>query len=90
MYERSWPTYHGVATQHNYTSPSAPVFIVSGAAGNKEGTEPIWEPSSKFRAFHTDGFDTGYARIAVNRTSFVWHYVNSITGAVVDEMVITK
>jgi hypothetical protein len=39
-YERSLPVYRGQPTSFSnssYTSPSAPIYIVNGAAGNREG-----------------------------------------------------
>ena len=39
-YERSLPVYRGQPTSSSnasYTSPAAPIYIVNGAAGNREG-----------------------------------------------------
>ena len=35
-YERSLPVLHGVPTSSNYTRPPSPVYVVNGAAGNRE------------------------------------------------------
>jgi len=48
-YERTWPVYNGVATATNYNDPAAPVYVVNGAAGNREGNDHApggqpWEP----------------------------------------------
>jgi hypothetical protein len=37
LYERTYPLSSGVSTQSNYTNPTAPVYVVNGAAGNMEG-----------------------------------------------------
>lgn len=36
-YERTWPMYRDAPTSTNYSSPSAPVYVVNGAGGNREG-----------------------------------------------------
>merc|ERR1712232_172246 len=35
-YERTLPLKHNKPTSNNYTSPDAPVYVVNGAAGNRE------------------------------------------------------
>lgn len=89
QYERSWPTYQGEATAKNYNSPNAPTYVVNGAAGDVEAVDPTWMPSSKFRAFHDNGFNTGYARFSVNQTALAFEYVRSKSGDVVDSFTIT-
>ena len=37
-YERLWPVFNNTVQQRNYTDATAPIYIVSGAAGNGEGT----------------------------------------------------
>mgnify|MGYP006094212435 CR=1 FL=1 len=52
-YERSWPvSNNGTVWQTNYTSPNAPVYVVNGAAGNREAepTPPgkmVWQPQDQ-------------------------------------------
>lgn len=43
-YERTWPVYHNLPTQFNYTSPTAPVYVMNGAAGNPEGNTNNYQP----------------------------------------------
>ena len=51
-YERTFPVYQSQAVSTNYTDPTKPVYVVNGAAGNREknekppgGPEPYWPPS---------------------------------------------
>ena len=48
-----------------YRNPGAPIYIVNGAAGNREGNEPTWLPEwlVKWRASHSAHFHIGYGRI---------------------------
>ena len=56
-YERTLPVLHKRATSTNYSSPAAPVYVVNGAAGNREsnahppGNQP-WEPKSAPQVQH--------------------------------------
>lgn len=89
QYERSWPTYKGEATAKSYAAPKAPTYVVNGAAGDTEAVDPTWMPDSKFRAFHDQGFNTGYLRFSVNTTAMDFEYVRSKSGDVVDKFTIT-
>ena len=43
-YERLWPVFNGTVTAKNYMDPAAPVHLVSGTAGCKEGVDPMLGP----------------------------------------------
>lgn len=43
-YERLWPVFNETVTANNYINPAAPVHIVSGTAGCKEGVDPMLGP----------------------------------------------
>ena len=43
-YERLWPVYNETVTANNYVNPKAPVHLVSGTAGCKEGVDPMLGP----------------------------------------------
>lgn len=113
QYERSYPV-HGCASGYSsgcivtksYHNAAAPVYIVNGAAGDVEGSDPTWEGDEKvpFRAVHDSAFHTGYARVSVNRTALAWDFVysgsraipetnssnNADAGTVADSFVLTK
>lgn len=38
-YERSYPLHDNDVVQTNYTNPTAPMYVVNGAAGNREGNQ---------------------------------------------------
>ena len=38
-YQRSFPVYNNTRTADNYESPTAPVYILQGASGNREGNK---------------------------------------------------
>lgn len=89
VYESFWPTdAQGQPTQKNYVRPTAPVYIVNGAAGCREGLAEFHGalPSSKARLR-----DYGFAELQVrNATWLRWQYVDDQTGSLLDEIVITK
>ena len=97
----------GCQITKNYNNPPYTVHIVNGAGGDTEGIDPTWVGAEKvpFRAIHSQGLHTGYARVSVNQTALDWTFVysgsdavpgtnKSIPGAqagkVLDHFVITK
>lgn len=50
-YERLWPVYNETVTAKNYLNPAAPVHLVSGTAGCKEGIDPMLGPRGKGQPF---------------------------------------
>lgn len=50
-YERMWPVYNETVTAKNYVNPAAPVHLVSGTAGCKEGVDPMIGPRGKSSPF---------------------------------------
>lgn len=40
-YERLLPMYKGVVVSSNYSNPTAPVQVVTGAAGSKHGVDQM-------------------------------------------------
>lgn len=60
--EATYPVSKSVPTSTNYTDPTAPVYVVNGAAGNREGNE---EPSGQqpWSAWHSREF--GFGRVTV-------------------------
>eukprot|EP00041_Stephanoeca_diplocostata_P011948 m.198369 g.198369 ORF g.198369 m.198369 type:complete len:437 (+) comp18745_c0_seq1:160-1470(+) len=91
QYERSYPVHGcskdystGCAIVKSYHNAPSPVYIVNGAAGDVEGTDPTWVKDEKvpFRATNDDGLHTGYARVTVNRTTLDWQFVYSGSRAI--------
>lgn len=52
-YERLWPVYNETVTARNYVNPAAPVHLVSGTAGCKEGVDPMIGPKGPTHAMRT-------------------------------------
>lgn len=84
--ERSYPLYKGVVQAKNYTDPTAPVYIVNGAGGNREGnTNPNPEP---WVVYHSS--EIGFGLITVSGPSKLqWQFMHA-SGSVLDEFEITK
>jgi len=86
-YERMWPITQTGAPVKTYNNPGAPVYILNGAGGNREGT-------SGFNAHIFPGSVTriaewGYGIIEVfNNTVLQYTFYNSATNAVLDNVVL--
>lgn len=87
-YQRSWPlATGGVITQHGYANPTAPVYVINGAAGNREGNEKP-DPIA-WSAFETDAY--GYGMLTIAGPSLLsFQFVRSSDGAVLDSWNITR
>jgi len=78
-------------TAKSFHNAPSPVYIVNGAAGDKEGTEPGFVPLDPIRAYGRELFNTGYARMYVNRTAVVWDYVDTTKKReIVDRFTLSK
>ncbi|XP_039959167.1 acid phosphatase type 7 isoform X2 [Bactrocera tryoni] len=93
-YERLWPIYdykvfNGSLTAP-YRNPRAPVHIITGSAGNKEGREPFFKVMPKWSAFHSQDF--GYTRLkAHNGTHLYFEQVSDDKdGQIIDAFWVVK
>jgi len=93
-YERSWPTAKGMPTQHHYQSPTAPVYVVNGAGGNREGNElpPGDQPWS---ANATSGLSAQTANISygiliIQAGELQYTQIDSASNGVLDTFTVTK
>ncbi|XP_070496503.1 acid phosphatase type 7 [Chironomus tepperi] len=93
-YERLWPIYdykvYNGSKEEPYRNPGAPVHIVTGSAGCKEGREPFPDFIPEWSAFHSQ--DYGYTQMYVHNHSHIQFKQISMdkAGAVVDEFYIIK
>merc|ERR1711907_497631 len=90
-YERLWPVYNETVTQKNYINPSAPVHVISGAAGCNESDgiceNPILGPKGSWSAFRRWILPYGYGHMeAHNATHLYWDEVLDLTGEVLDSI----
>jgi len=91
-YERTFRVAHGAVTSKSYEGAGAPVYIVNGAAGNREGNEKPRgdQPWSAFQ----DG-SVGFSTLAITSAPAAagmlrWQHFNSVGPAVIDDWNITK
>jgi len=93
-YERLWPLYHDTVcngTVNNpYTNPTAPVHIITGSAGNREGQTGFDKKPWSYSAFRSD--DYGYTLMKiVNHTHISIDQISTDKGgAVLDSMILVK
>ena len=70
-YERLWPLYDykvmNGSYDEPYRNPKAPVHIITGSAGNKEGREPFKKNIQPWSAIHSQ--DYGYTQMFVHNAS---------------------
>lgn len=87
-YERLWPIYnytvYNGSLEQPYTNPKAPVHVISGSAGCKEGTDQFNDTRPAWSAFVST--DYGYMRLkAYNKTHLYLEQVSdNKQGAVID------
>ncbi|KAG6583112.1 calcineurin-like phosphoesterase [Phytophthora cinnamomi] len=95
-YERQLPIANNQAVMDGvsddfktYDNPKAPVYILTGAAGNVEalteaptGTAP-WNAAVDYKHF-------GYSMLAANRSMLSWKFVSASDKSVTDEFVMHK
>jgi hypothetical protein len=87
-YERSYPVYKNVSYP-SYENPQAPIYLLNGAAGNKEQLEHGWDLMETWSAARMSVY--GYSILQVyNSTTLTWNFIAANNGSVVDTFTITK
>ncbi|XP_052817716.1 acid phosphatase type 7-like [Mya arenaria] len=91
-YERLWPMYKSVVLAKNFTNPHAPVQIITGAAGNKHGVDPMNPVNATWSAFRMDNRSlNSFGRLKVDNSSHLyWEQVAVFGGEVLDSIWITQ
>ncbi|XP_053608418.1 acid phosphatase type 7 isoform X2 [Plodia interpunctella] len=92
-YERTWPLYDQRmynGTTHPYTNPGAPVHIVTGSAGCREGRDRFKHDPPKWSAFRSQ--DYGYTKFFTpNKTHIYIEQVSAdLDGQVIDSFWLIK
>lgn len=93
-YERLWPIYdykvYNGSKEFPYVNPKAPVHLVTGSAGCKEGREPFFKHIPEWSAYHSQ--DYGYTRMtAVNKTHMYFEQVSDDkNGDIIDQFWVVK
>ena len=86
-YQRSYPVYREAVRSQEYWDARAPVHIVQGASGNREGQKGTINTDAPWSAFHLEGEDcVGYGILTVAKHTMTWQYFSSSTGAILDEI----
>lgn len=92
-YERTLPLYQGTPTSLNYTQPAAPVYVVGGNAGNREGNS-MPKGGTSWSAFRSAeiGFTSMVfsSDFALNDHTLQVSMFDAATGAELDAFAITK
>jgi len=95
-YERNLPIANNVAVttgvssdKKTYTNPQAPVYMITGAAGNVENLSDSPDYTVSWNAFH-DYENYGFNTLEVNRTVLSWKYLSNSDRSVLDEFVMIK
>lgn len=87
-YERSLPQYRGKFNS-SYTNPNAPVYVVNGAGGNREGTNGFSGPNPAGWPFRLA--DWGYGIITIsNSSSLQWQFFTSSDMQLKDSFTLSK
>ena len=98
-YERTYPVYNLTTVSKNYAKTTAPVYILQGASGNREGNKGSYPPPSEMPDWSAAAHgDLGYALMTATATSLDWKfYASTVTiGAsphgpvLLDQMTMTK
>eukprot|EP01089_Gocevia_fonbrunei_P018942 TRINITY_DN6537_c0_g1_i1.p1 TRINITY_DN6537_c0_g1~~TRINITY_DN6537_c0_g1_i1.p1 ORF type:complete len:473 (-),score=84.80 TRINITY_DN6537_c0_g1_i1:2-1420(-) len=74
-YERTLPVYQNRVVSDNYVNPAAPVYVVNGCAGNREGLEHKWvanpDPWSVVRKSEFGYGPVSYTHLTLPTTPYV-------------------
>ncbi|RUS69926.1 hypothetical protein EGW08_022310 [Elysia chlorotica] len=92
-YERLWPVYQNNVTEYTYNNPSAPVQLISGAAGSAEDVDHF--PSEKrpdWSAFRLDNRAmNSYGRmLVINESHVFWEQRSIYNHSTLDSIWIIK
>ena len=90
-YERSYPVFDGTVVTTSYTAPGAPVYILQGASGNREGNNGEYPPLSELSEWTAaTSVEIGYGIMSVSSTQIDWTFYSSASGEALDRFVLSK
>ena len=90
-YERSYPVYNGTLVTTSYKSPGAPVYLIQGASGNREGNKGQYPPLSELPDWTAaTAVDIGYGVMTVTRDTIDWKFLSSSTGQELDHFTLSN
>jgi len=85
QYERTWPLINGTAITYDnnkYMHPKRPAYIVQGTAGALI-LEQWVEPQPQWSVVRSQEY--GYGRLTLQKSSFHYEYLSTLTNLVIDE-----
>ena len=90
-YERMYPVFNNTLITTSYANPGAPVYILQGASGNREGNKGSYPPPDELDPWsaHTST-EVGFGKMTVSSTEIGWEFRLSATGEILDEMTLSK
>lgn len=74
-YERTYPMYQSQATSFDYEAPTAPVYILQGASGNREGNDGFPTDLPNWSVGHSQ--EVGYGILSASTTELKFAYYAS-------------
>jgi hypothetical protein len=89
FYERNAPIRYNVSDPNELNNPSAPWYIMNGAAGHYDGLDTLstLKPESRF----TDDSDYGWSKLTFHNCTHMTHeFVASKNGTVLDTATLFK
>jgi len=97
-YERTFPVANGVAVQLNYSQPAAPIYIVDGAAGNREGLYTARDsPVPSWSAYRDVEYGFGWMSVPTPvaspdgvSTSLRFQFIRDSDLSIKDDFTVTK
>jgi len=90
-YERLYPVYKGKIISQSYDNPEYPVYVVNGAAGNREMHSGNFLPNPPEWSAYRNGENFGYAILTIyNTTTLQYSYYDSEKDVLLDQFIINK
>lgn len=91
-YQRTFPVYNNELVTTSYDAPGAPVYILQGASGNREGNKGSYpdDPAELPDWSATTSTEIGYGVMSISATEISWDFRCSATAEVLDHVVISK
>lgn len=89
-YERTYPMYLSASTQHDYNQPQAPVYIMQGGSGNREGNKGYPTNLPEWSAGRARDVGFGLLTIQPKQADFQY-WASSMNGpTMIDQFTLTK
>jgi acid phosphatase type 7 len=72
-YERTYPVWNDTATQFTYDAPAAPVYILQGGSGNREGNDGFPDNAPSWSAAHEASVGFGIMTVSKDSIDFSFY-----------------